>query len=166
MLMDGEFRRRGLRDQAQIDAETDLLLYVPPHRAPAVVRQNGVAGESGWIAVDRHTLETRFPFVYAMGDVTTIPLKLGKPLPKAGVFAHGQADVVARNLARAGTGWGAGARFEGHGFCFIEAGGGRAGSGSGDFYAELVPALRLHPPRRWWHLGKVLYEKRWLHRWF
>jgi sulfide:quinone oxidoreductase len=28
-------------------AEYDLLLYVPPHRAPAVVRESGLVGESG-----------------------------------------------------------------------------------------------------------------------
>ncbi len=73
------------------NASFDLLAYVPPHRAPRVVRESGLLGESGWIPVDRHTLETRFPGVYAIGDVVSIPLALGKPLPKAGVFAHGQA---------------------------------------------------------------------------
>jgi sulfide:quinone oxidoreductase len=220
MLIEGEFRRRGIRDQVQVDfyaaepgpmgvagpqvsaavrqmvehkgvhyypehqvqsvdgtsrriaftngttAEYDLLLYVPPHRAPAVVRESGLVGESGWITVDRHTLETRFPFVYAVGDVTAIPLTLGKPLPKAGVFAHGQAEVVARNLANAWMNLGERARFDGHGSCFIEAGRGKAGFGSGDFYAEPTPQVTLHAPSRWWHVGKVLFEKRWLHRWF
>ena len=63
----------------------DLLAYIPPHRAPAVVRASGLTGESGWVPVDRNTLETKFPGVYAVGDVTGIPLAIGKPLPKAGV---------------------------------------------------------------------------------
>jgi sulfide:quinone oxidoreductase len=79
----------------------DLLLFIPPHRAPAVVREAGLVGESGWISVNRYTFETSYPSVFAIGDVTTIPLTLGKPLPKAGVFAHGQASVVAQNLASA-----------------------------------------------------------------
>lgn len=144
----------------------DLLLYVPPHQAPAVVRVGGLIGESGWVSVNRHTLETRFPFVYAVGDVTSIPLKLGKPLPKAGVFAHAQAEVVAENLARALTGTGAGRRFDGHGSCFVETGDGRGAFGSGDFYAEPIPQIRLYGPARWWHWGKVLLEKRWLRTWF
>lgn len=143
-------------------APFDLLLYVPPHRAPAVVRQAGLTAESGWIAVDRATLETKFPSVYAIGDVTSIPLKMGKPLPKAGVFAHGQAEVVARNIARAWTGKGEEARFDGHGMCFLEIGGGMAGMGSGNFYAEPVPEVRMRFPNPFWHLGKVLYEKYWL----
>lgn len=140
----------------------DLLLYVPPHRAPAVVKQAGLCADSGWIAVDRETMETQFPNVYALGDVTSIPLKMGRPLPKAGVFAHGQAEVVAKNIARAWTGQGAPARFDGHGMCFVEIGNGMAGVGSGNFYAEPTPDVRMRYPNPLWHMGKVLYEKYWL----
>jgi sulfide:quinone oxidoreductase len=147
-------------------AEYDLLAYVPPHRAPKVVAAAGMTNAEGWVPVDRHTLETSFPGVFAIGDVTTIPLQLGKPLPKAGVFAHGQADVVAKNIANALEGRGRAVRFDGHGACFIETGDGRAGYGSGDFYAEPTPRIALHEPSRLRHLGKVLFEKRWLSRWF
>jgi sulfide:quinone oxidoreductase len=145
-------------------ASFDLLAYVPPHRAPAVVCAAGLVGDSGWISVNRSTLETRFPGVFAIGDVTTIPLKLGKPLPKAGVFAHGQAEVVAANIARTVTGKGQPASFDGHGACFIEAGDGKAGFGSGNFYAEPVPEVKLHNVGRKWHAAKVVFEKTWLAR--
>jgi sulfide:quinone oxidoreductase len=141
----------------------DLLLYVPPHRAPAAVREAGLTNESGWIPVDRHTLETRFAGVYAIGDVTVIPLKMGRPLPKAGVFAHGEADIVAHNIAAAWTGRGAEKHFAGDGACFIESGGGRAGMGQGNFYAEPVPEVKLRSPSVLWHGAKVLYEKYWLY---
>lgn len=143
-------------------ATFDLLAYVPPHRAPRVVRDSGLAGDSGWVSVDRNTLETRFPGVYAIGDVVSIPLQLGKPLPKAGVFAHLEAEVVARNIAAAILGQAGGHRFEGHGECFVETGGGRAAFGAGNFYAEPVPTVMLRPPSRWLHLGKVLFEAGWL----
>ncbi|MCC6747212.1 MAG: NAD(P)/FAD-dependent oxidoreductase [Deltaproteobacteria bacterium] len=143
-------------------ADYDLLAYVPPHRAPRVVREAGLTGASGWISVDRHTLETSHPQVYALGDVVSIPLTLGKPLPKAGVFAHGQATVVAQNLALAITGQGEPARFDGHGECFIETGGGAAGFGSGNFYGEPKPEVELFPPAVHFHLAKVLFEKTWL----
>lgn len=77
----------------------DLLAAVPPHRSPEVVRRSALANENGWIPVDARTLRTRFPETYAIGDVTTITLPNGKPLPKAGVFAHGEALVVAREIA-------------------------------------------------------------------
>src|SRR3989338_761401 len=115
-------------------ADFDLLVYVPPHRAPAVVRDAGLGNETGWIPVDRATLETKFPGVFAIGDVTTIPLTMGKPLPKAGVFAHAQAEVVSANIATAWTGRGERRAFDGNGQCFLEKGDGRAGGGAGDFY--------------------------------
>lgn len=147
-------------------ASFDLLAYVPPHRAPKVVRDAGLVGESGWVSVDRHTMATRCADVFAIGDVVGIPLAMGKPLPKAGVFAHGEAEVVAANIAHAITGKGKPARFEGNGECFIEAGDGKAGFGSGNFYAEPTPEVKLRKVGRQWHAAKVLFEKAWLQRWF
>ena len=147
-------------------AKFDLLAYIPPHRAPQVVREAGLCGESGWVPVNRFKLETKFPGVYAIGDVTGIPLAIGKPLPKAGVFAHEEAEVVAHNIARAITGKGEEQTFQGHGECFVEIGDNRAGFGSGNFYAEPKPQVRLHPPSRWRHWSKIVYEKYWLFKWF
>ena len=89
----------------------------------------------------------------------------GVPLPHAGVFAHRQAEVVARNVAGASTQGGDLARFDGHGSCFIETGDGKAGYGAGDFYTEPRPAVRVRRPSRLWHAGKVLLEKQILWQW-
>ena len=142
----------------------DLLAYVPPHRAPDVIRAAGMVEDTGWVAVDRETLQTRFPGVFAIGDITGIPLLLGKPLPKAGVFAERQAVVVAQNIAAEIAGTSDFKVFNGHGECFIEAGGHRAGFGKGDFYAEPTPQISLHKVGMRWHLGKLLFEKNWLRR--
>lgn len=147
-------------------AAFDMLLYVPPHRSPNVVRDAGMCGESGWVPVDRHTLATKFANVWAIGDVTAIPLKMGRPLPKAGVFAGRQAEVVAKNLAAAWSGRTATARFDGHGACFLETGGGMAGMGSGNFFAEPLPDVRMRFTNPFWHLLKFLYQKHWLWRQF
>jgi sulfide:quinone oxidoreductase len=159
--VDADRKRLTFANGAEVDF--DLLAYVAPHRAPTVVRDSGLTGESGWMAVDRHTLQTRWPKVYAIGDVVSIPLALGKPLPKAGVFAHREADVVAENIAHAIANHVQGARFDGHGECFIEVGRGKAGFGGGDFYAEPKPEVTLRAPSWRWHLGKVWVEKSWLH---
>jgi len=144
-------------------ADFDLLAYVPPHRAPQVVRDAGMCGESGWIPIDRVTLETKFPGVYAIGDVTGIMLtSIGKPLPKAGVLAHNEAEVVAHNIAAAITGRGATRQFGGEGECFVETGDGKAGFGSGNFYADPTPQINLRPPSMLLHWGKVAFEKYWL----
>ena len=147
-------------------AAFDLLVYVPPHRVPAVVKDAGLCGESGWVTVDRSTLTTNFANVWALGDVTSIPLKMGRPLPKAGVFAGRQAEVVAKNIADAWRGQAATSRFDGHGMCFLEIGGGMAGLGSGNFYGEPLPDVRMRWPNPFWHIGKVLYGKYWLWRQF
>lgn len=148
-----------------VTADFDLLAYVPPHRAPQVVRDASLVGESGWIPVDKHTMATKFPQVYAIGDVTGIKLSVGKPLPKAGVIAHGQAEVVVHNLVHELTGKGTPKQFDGHGACFIETGDGKAGFGQGNFYAEPVPQMKLYQPGYLMHLGKVAYEKYWLFKW-
>jgi sulfide:quinone oxidoreductase len=143
----------------------DILIYVPPHRAPAVVRQSGLAPQGGWVAVDRGTFETKWPGVYAIGDVTTVPLAMGKPLPKAGVFAHHQAEVVAANIAALWTGSAPRRQFDGQGECFVETGDGRAGFGAGNFYAEPLPQIALRAPSRFRHWAKVLFEWKWLRGW-
>ncbi len=143
----------------------DLLVYVPPIRPPRALAASGLVDESGWVRVDKETMETRFPGVHAVGDATLIPLSIGKPLPRAGAFAHAQAEVVARNVARALGGKGHAARYDGHASCFIETGGGKAGYGAGNFYADPRPAVKVHPPGRFWHAGKVLLEQRILRGW-
>lgn len=157
---------RQLSFASGLTAKYDLLAFVPPHRVPRLAIEAGLASEGTWVSVDRSTLETRFPGVYAIGDITGIPLVIGKPLPKAGVFAHGQAEVVAHNLAVAITGKGEARRFEGHGECFVEMGDGKAGFARGNFYAEPAPSVKMYTPGPHWHAAKVLFEKDWWRRWF
>ena len=147
-------------------AEFDLLLGVPPHRAPSVVREAGLLSEAGWIPVDARTLKTRYDGVYAIGDITTIMLPVGKPLPKAGVFAHHEAETVARNIAAEIQGRRPESTFDGRGYCFLELGAGRAGFAGGDFYATPEPRVTMRWPGYHWHWGKVLFERWWLRRWF
>jgi sulfide:quinone oxidoreductase len=146
-------------------ASYDLLLGVPPHRAPEVLRTSGLVGETGFVPVDRHTLATTAEGVFALGDATTIPIAGGKFLPKAGVFAEAEADVVAANITADLAGRTPAARFDGRGGCFVELGDSRAAFASGDFYASEAPEIRLRRPGRRWHLAKVALEQYWLRRW-
>jgi sulfide:quinone oxidoreductase len=157
---------RQLSFASGLTATYDLLAFVPPHRVPRLAIEAGLAPEGAWVPVDRCTLETRYPGVYAIGDITGIPLVIGKPLPKAGVFAHGQAEVVAHNIVAAITGKGEARGFEGHGECFIEMGDGKAGFARGNFYAEPAPTVKMYTPGPHWHAAKVLFEKDWWRRWF
>jgi sulfide:quinone oxidoreductase len=93
----------------------DLFLGVPRHRVPAVVAESGMTVD-GWIPVDSLTLETRFPGVYAVGDVTSVGT------PKAGVFSEGQAAVVADRIIARHRGE-EGPTYGGVGICYLEFGG-------------------------------------------
>ena len=145
--------------------DTDLLVYMPPIVAPPVIADSPLAADDGWIHADPHTLATGFDGVYAIGDTTQILLGIGKPLPRAGVFAHSQAHVVADTIGAAITGKPSSARFDGHGGCFIETGSGRAAYGTGDFYADPAPDVTMHLPARRWHWSKVAFEQNVMRRW-
>jgi sulfide:quinone oxidoreductase len=83
----------------------DLVVAIPPHRPPVLVREAGLSNEAGWIPVDRQTLATPHERVFAIGDVTSVQIPgrwmpdVPLMLPKAGVFAHAQALVVAQRIA-------------------------------------------------------------------
>jgi sulfide:quinone oxidoreductase len=148
-------------------ANYDLLIVVPPHKAPKVAIESGLS-DNDWIPVDKNTLKTKFENVYAIGDVAKIKIpgewKTGVPLvlPKAGVFAHYEAKVIAENLANEISGKEERVDYAGQGSCFIEIGNGKAGYGSGNFYSLPNPKVKMYEPSRIWHWGKVLFEKYWL----
>ena len=130
------------------EAAFDLRVGIPPHVAPKVVREAGLTDETGWIPVEIDTMETRYPSVFALGDVTSIrqPNPTGLFLPKAGVFADEQSRVVAANIAAELSGTDKSERFDGKGFCYIEVGNGQAAYGSGNFYGYPGPSVYLEPP--------------------
>jgi sulfide:quinone oxidoreductase len=143
----------------------DLLLGVPPHRAPAVVTAAGLTRGGAWIPVDRLTLETDVPGVYAIGDVTAIPLANGQMLPKAGVFAEAQGKVVAERIAARFAGRMAAAKFTGEGACFFELGAGTAAMVAGGFLAD-PPDVRLSEPSPEHLAAKRAFEVVRLRSWF
>jgi sulfide:quinone oxidoreductase len=147
-------------------ASYHLLLGVPPHRAPDVIRRSGLAGDSGFLPVDPHTLAAKAEGVFGIGDVAQIPIADGKFLPRAGVFATAQAKVVARRIGWEIAGRRPTATFDGRGSCLVEIGDGRAAHAAGDFYDADGPRVRLHRPGRRWHLTKVALERRWMRKWF
>jgi sulfide:quinone oxidoreductase len=104
----------------------DLFLGIPVHRVPAVVEASGLA-EDGWIPVDKTNLATRFPDVYAVGDVTSAPV------PKAGIFAESAARAVAEHLTVRLQQSGAAKPYDGAGSCFIEFGEHKVGRVDVDF---------------------------------
>jgi sulfide:quinone oxidoreductase len=126
----------------------DLLIAIPPHTSPKVVRESDLAdAASGWIPVDPKNMQTKHDRVYAIGDVAAVKLPSGMMLPKAATFAFGQAEIVASNIASLVLGTET-RSWDGFGECFIETGSGNAGYGSGSFYASPKPVINLQIPSK------------------
>ncbi|MFN8159571.1 MAG: FAD-dependent oxidoreductase [Solirubrobacterales bacterium] len=152
-----EFAERGIRflpgaRVASLDAERrvvslddgqdlpcDLFLGVPRHGAPQVVLDS-VLAEDRYIPVDSRTLATRFPDVFAVGDVATVGV------PKAGVFSEGAARVVARSIIARLRGGEAPAPYDGIGICYVEFGEDRVGRVNVDFLSGPSPTGSLDGP--------------------
>lgn len=138
------------------EAPYDLLIAVPPHEAPKVVRDAQLTGPSGWIPVDPKTLQVKAPpgtsGVYAVGDITAVPLPgrykpdVGLSLPKAGVFAEAQGRVVAHQIAAGILGRAPAETFDGKGFCYLELGAKRAVRADGAFYELPHPVMQKRVP--------------------
>ena len=144
----------------------DLLLGVPLHKPPAVVRESGLVGDSGWVDVNKHTLETSFEGVYAIGDVVQIMLANGKPLPKAGLFAEQMGETVAERIASGFSGEEPTATFKGEGGCYLEVGGGKAMMVRGNFLAEPEPEVTLTEATTEFLNEKRSFESQRLMEWF
>jgi sulfide:quinone oxidoreductase len=118
----------------------DLFLGVPKHRAAAVVAESGMTDDSGYVPVDPHTLQTRYPGVYAVGDVAQVGV------PKAGVFAEGAARVVAAQLIAGAEQEASQETYDGRGSCYIEFGAGRVGRVDVDFLSGPKPTGVFQEP--------------------
>jgi len=141
----------------------DLFLGIPKHRVPAVVEASGMT-QDGWIPVDPRNLKTRYPGVYAIGDVTSVGT------PKAGVFAEGAGRVVAEALIADLRGDSKeAAAYDGAGACYVEFGAERVGRVDVNFLSGPSPTGSFADPsaalagekdefgasrrRRWFGLG-------------
>ena len=147
---------RRIEFQDRSDARYDLLIAIPPHVAPRVVREAGLVGPSGWIPVDPRTLKVAgaagVAEIFAIGDVTTVPLPgrfkpdMSLSLPKAGVFAEAHGRVVAHQISARVLGAATAETFDGRGFCYLEVGGGRAMRAEGSFFELPHPVMQRRPP--------------------
>lgn len=144
----------------------DMVIATPVHLVPEVLVRAGLAKAGGWMSVDRETLAVPgIEDVYAIGDCVDIRISGGLRLPMAGVFAHGEAEVVARNIAAEINGGEPVWAYGGQGACFLETGGGKSAYLDGNFYSDPITAA-MRRPGRWWHWTKLGFERTWLWRWF
>lgn|GEM_PF-70016 len=137
----------------------DLFLGIPRHRVPAAVEASGLTVD-GWVPVDPHTLETGFPGVYALGDVTSVGT------PKAGVFSEGQALVVASQIISQLRGTPGAITYDGRGTCYMEFGRSLVGRINIAFPPGRAPFGNLEGPSPRLAAAKVDFAASRIHRWF
>ena len=156
--LDPETHVARLRDGREIPF--DLFLGVPVHVAPPVVVESGLTEDDGWIAVDPATLETRFPGVYAVGDVASVPV------PRAGVIAEGEASTLADVLLhRLGDGPEPDP-FKGRIMCYMEMGDDTIGMVEVDFLSGPAPVSTFTPPSHAGAEAKRSFAAARRRRWF
>ncbi len=137
----------------------DLFLGIPKHCAPEVLRNSGLL-VNGWIAVDRNTLKTSFPNVYAVGDVTSVGT------PKAGVFAEGAARVAAASIISEWKGDSPQSAYTGAGSCYVEFGQDLVGRVDVDFFSGPKPTGTFSEPSEELTLDKQYFGSSRAARWF
>jgi sulfide:quinone oxidoreductase len=137
----------------------DLFLGVPRHKVPTVVEGSGLTVD-GWVPVNPMTLETRFPGVYAVGDVTSVGT------PKAGVFSEGQASIVAAHLIARHQGASTDASYSGRGVCYLEFGHNQVGKVDVTFLSGQAPVGAMDGPSEVIAAEKVRFGSSRIQRWF
>jgi sulfide:quinone oxidoreductase len=155
--LDGEHGKVSLDNGDEL--AYDLFLGVPKHHAPQVVLDSGMA-QDGYIPVDSYTLASRFPGVYACGDVATVGV------PKAGVFSEGAAKVVARSIIAELRGTEPPQPYDGVGFCYVEFGDHRVGRVRVDFLSGPKPTGTLDGPSIEYAAEKAQWGAERRARWF
>ena len=146
------------------EAEFDLLLAIPPHIAPKVIYESGLAKEGGFILIDREC-KTPFEDVYAVGDVTTLTVNNIASVPKAGIFAEGEAITVAQNIISKIESKNEFSLFDGKGGCFIESGRNTASLIEVDMFSEPKPSTNLTESTAKHLDEKLQFEKERLTKW-
>lgn len=137
----------------------DLFLGIPVHCAPDVVAASDLA-EDGWIPVDHRTFATKFPGVFAVGDVTSAPV------PRAGGIAEGEAATLARVLIAQLTGGPAPEPYDGAAACYVELGGEAVGRIDVDFLSYDTPVAKFNAPSRAMRADKQQWASKRAARWF
>jgi sulfide:quinone oxidoreductase len=155
--LDGERRAAVLSDGTTLPF--DLFLGIPVHRAPSVAVDSGLTRD-GWIPVNPHTLETEFPGVYAVGDVTSVGT------PKAGVFAEGQASIVADQIVAVFRDQPSARTYDGRGICYLEFGNGTVATVDVTFLSGAAPVGEMQGPSTELASSKAEFGSSRIMRWF
>jgi sulfide:quinone oxidoreductase len=98
----------------------DLLHVSPPQSAPDFIKQSPLAGATGFVDVDKNTLQhARYPNIFSLGDASNLPTS------KTGAAVRAQAKILVENLKELAHGRPLAARYDGYTSCPLVTGYGK-----------------------------------------
>ncbi len=141
----------------------DLLIAVPPHKAPQALIDSGLTDDKGWLPADKATLQYRGPAgnfdnVYVLGDLGPADIL------KTGIGAHYQAIAVSQNLINRIYGNGMEISYEGETGCPIITDTETPTTPGKGYIATWkygVPPAPFKPTKLGWYLYRMYYHVHW-----
>lgn len=116
----------------------EMAHVTPPQGPHGFVAQSPLAGEGGWVEVDRATLRhPRYPNVFSLGDASSLPTS------KTGAAVRGQAPVLVENLLATIAGGEPTAAYDGYTACPLVTGYGRLVMAEFDYDLNPTPTFPL-----------------------
>lgn len=146
-------------DKGDVTQSFDMLHVVPPQSAPDVVKRSPLAGDAGWVSVDKNRLtHTRYDNVFGLGDCTDTPNA------KTMAAVRRQFPVVVEALRKAMGKPASPGQYDGYGACPLTVAHGKVLLAEFRYGGEVVSSFPLDPrmPRRMhWPLKKHFFP--WLY---
>lgn len=141
----------------------EMVHVTPPQGPPEFVARSPLAGDGGWVEVDRSTLRhPRYPNVFSLGDASSLPTS------KTGAAVRGQAPVLVENLLAAIAGNEPTATYDGYTACPLVTGYGRLVMAEFDYDLNPTPSFPLidSAKERWsmYQLKRYLLPQFYWHR--
>ena len=128
----------------------DLLHVVPPMAAPDVVAESPLAAASGFVEVDRASLQhVRYANVFSLGDVS------GMPNSKTAAAVRGQAPVLTANLLAHLDGQAPALSYDGYSCCPLITGYGKTIMAEFNYEGQPTPSFPLDPTKERWSMWWV-----------
>lgn len=146
-------------EEGEVTESFDMLHVVPPQSAPDSIKASPLAGDAGWMTVNKHTLRhTRYDNVWGLGDCTDTPNA------KTMAAARRQFPVVVSGLLDKLGGQANDSSYDGYGACPLTTAHGKVMLAEFRYGGEVTSSFPLDPrvPRRMhWYMKRYFFP--WLY---
>ncbi|MBS7670857.1 NAD(P)/FAD-dependent oxidoreductase [Croceicoccus gelatinilyticus] len=137
VAVDGPSRKATFKTEAgEVTRDFDMIHVVPPQVAPDFVADSPLAGETGFVDVDKFTMRhVKYPNVFGLGDAGSMPNA------KTAAAARKQAPIVAVNALSVLNGGEPVADYDGYGSCPLTVEKGRIVLAEFGYDGKLLPTF-------------------------